>query len=641
MFHPGRFVWRVLLILHVSASGLEPSGYDSDTVMCSQGLSKCTMKDEMFLLAESDGVDVQKVTADFKFCSKTSDRCFLCLVIDIELHVHDTNVEFEGSTELDEEFDSEGARNSEASVTMCYKTPSTMPTCKKVEFTVNHTAITQQNHTQISMVITQPAGVSFGNKVLVYPHKFLHLTQEVDAPSLNKVCSQKLKKCAEECRVPELRTVIPKEMNSVELQFDGRNDSFLSLCIQYEKNGMCQRWNRGTIPLSSVTRCMCLMAWYDDKHVRAQWCPFTNMDFSHKTVWRNVSVSVRPTNNYGPMLLWNLSAPCRLDGEVWPCRRESSCREMKGFRQKLAEGAWRQNSKGLWERRGVFEDIDLQPSPCVMVKIEGMRHELGPFCFNQSDRWRWSLLTVGVMLLVFLTLLVFYIKRDFVKKWAWSWHHGGFVKIGRKDHVVLLSPPDVDNVVAESVCGLGSLLCNQGLDVTVDQWSRTEQSTLGPLPWLHSQLLKLNHQESRVVVVLTHSALQRAEEWTCQYKDEVVTKKEDEGPCQVWSPYSDVFTASLRLIHAHRQQGGAGERFLLVKFASSPINDKNLPELLQGLPLFQLPSQTQALLTELRLGVKARTSRGKSRWKRCGSDGWRAKTKNSETKPLNHLPGKT
>ena len=195
--------------------------------------------------------------------------------------------------------------------------------------------------------------------------------------------------------------------------------------------------------------------------------------------------------------------------------------------------------------------------------------------------------------------------------------------------MLLLSPPDVEDGVSESVGRLGSLLCNQGFNVSVDQWSRKEQCTRGPLPWLHSQLLKLNTQGDRVVVALTQKALERTEEWVHNHKRVITTKMADEGLPQTWSPYSDVFTASLCLIQADKQQGRAGERFLLVKFDSSPSSDRNLPELLQGLPLFQLPSQTQALLTELRLGRTVRRSGGKmwTGWKLSGSDGWRAKTK--------------
>lgn len=175
-------------------------------------------------------------------------------------------------------------------------------------------------------------------------------------------------------------------------------------------------------------------------------------------------------------------------------------------------------------------------------------------------------------------------------------------KVGRQRHVVLLSPPDAEDGVSESVCRLGSLLCNQGFSVSVDQWSRNEQCTLGPLPWLHSQMLELNSHGGRAVLVLTRKALERAQEWTHRQKEVFKMKGEDKGLHQICSPYSDVFTASLCLIQADKQLGRAIERFLLVKFDSHPCSDRSLPELLQGLPLFKLPCQTQALLSELTVG---------------------------------------
>lgn len=75
-------------------------------------------------------------------------------------------------------------------------------------------------------------------------------------------------------------------------------------------------------------------------------------DFFQRNLWQNVSVIVRHglMNDHGSMLWWNLSAPCRLDGEVWPCHRGHGCREVEGFRQQL-KGAWRQNSRGQWVRK--------------------------------------------------------------------------------------------------------------------------------------------------------------------------------------------------------------------------------------------------------------------------------------------------
>lgn len=127
--------------------------------------------------------------------------------------------------------------------------------------------------------------------------------------------------------------------------------------------------------------------------------------------------------------------------------------------------------------------------PLVQVKVVGRDSVLGPYCNSESNfccnymwsiiesdliidgllapvvagRWRWSLLIVGVMLLLGLTVLMSYLL-DFVKgnfallksmmmelvvskhpnvqsdclmnqvcfryfaEWVWSWYHGGFVK---------------------------------------------------------------------------------------------------------------------------------------------------------------------------------------------------------------------
>ncbi|XP_027135564.1 uncharacterized protein il17rc [Larimichthys crocea] len=651
MFLPGWSVRCVLLTLHVYAC----SGYDKQEVICSQGLSDCTMKDEVPLVfGGNDAVEIRNLTPSFKMCCEDTAPCVLCLVIDTKISFHpDKDMEDEDHSGHDEEDYSE----SKASLTVCYSTAPTMPTCKKVEFTVNHTALTHHNYAEISMVIIKPAGVSFSSRVIVYSYPPSHRVQVV-APSLDKVCSQELQERVEECDVPKLSSKINQEMNQVELRSADSNRGLPSMCVQYEHNGTCQKWNRATIPLYSVTPCMCFQAWEEDDQRlrRSQSCPFINTNFLQKNVWQNVSVSVRQGQMIDglSMLWWNLSAPCRLEGEVWPCHKVSSCKEMKGFRQQLTNGTWTQNRKGHWVKMGVFEDIDLQHSPCVMVNVKGMGYELGPFCYKNTDRWHWSVLVVGVMVLVCLTVLLFYLLHDFVKKWVWSWHHGRFVEIGRKSHVVLLSPPDVDDGVSESISRLGFLLCKQGFSVTVDQWSRKEQCTLGPLPWLHSQLLDLNSQGGRVVLVLTSKALERAEEWTHQQKEIVKTKGEDKGLPWVGSPYSDVFMASLCLIQADKQLGRAGERFLLVKFDSHLCTERSLPELLQGLLLFQLPSQTQALMTELAVGA---TGSGSSKrtwtgWTWSTSDGWRAKTKdetaqqkasnrkyvgtekNMETKPL-------
>lgn len=160
--------------------------------------------------------------------------------------------------------------------------------------------------------------------------------------------------------------------------------------------------------------------------------------------------------------------------------------------------------------------------------------------------------------------------------------------------MVLVSPPKVDDGVSESVRQLGSLLCQQGFSVSVDHWSRTEQGTLGPLPWLHSQMLKVESMGGRCVLILTQETKERTQDWSLSNID-------GNGPDQPRCPYSDLFYATLFLIQKHKQQNMASERFTLVALESNLTQDKdrNLPELLCKLPLFHYPTQTGALLADL------------------------------------------
>lgn len=604
MFNPGWSIWCLLLTLHTSVCDL--SGYDGHDVVCSQGLSNCTMEDESLLnVEENKSVEVKNLTPYFKLRCEEARPCRLCMVIETEVNIHvNKNLEDEDHSGTNDEEYEEEINNVKASVLVCYKTPQTFPTCKRAEFTVNHAAVTQQHQAKVTMVITEPTGVTFNSEVIIYSVK-PPLMKNVEAPSIDKVCSHELHERIEECQVPKLHSVVKKE-DQVELQFVGRNKDLPSVCVQYEKDGRCQRLEGLTIPLYSVAHCMCFQVWEENSEspLRSQNCPFTNTDSSHRTTWENVSVSVGQgqMRNSCSMLLWNVSAPCKLEGEVWPCRRDTSCKELKGYRQQLEKGTWEQSSKGQWVQIGVFENISLQLSPCVMMKVKGMSSNLGPFCFNNTDRWRWSLLVIGVMLTICLTAIMFYLLHGSIKKWVWSWRHGRFVKVRKLCHVVLLSPPDADAGVSESVRQLGCLLFNHGFSVSVDQWSRMEQCSLGPQPWLHSQLLELKSHGGRFLLILTQEALDRAEEWTHWNKTDTKTKVDSEGLPQMFSPYSDVFSASLCIIQAEKQQGRAGERFLLVSFDSKLGKDQKLPEILQGLSLFHLPSKTGALLSELTVG---------------------------------------
>ncbi|CAL8340701.1 unnamed protein product [Lota lota] len=303
---------------------------------------------------------------------------------------------------------------------------------------------------------------TYGSTALlsVHPSRSAHPFLELSMPSLDEV--------------PRINTVLDPEKGRLELQVGGSSTGRLPVvwlpvvCLQYETDGACRA-------------------------------------LIQRNEWRNLSVSLALVERSRALLLWNLSGPCRLEAQVWPCRRGEAvprhgCKEITGMRKTLSPDAWRQTNEGRW---------------------------------------------------------------------------------------------------------------GQGLGVSVDQWSRSELGSLGPLPWLYAQLLRLEQQGGgKVVLVLTRGALQKAQEWTC------LSGRAPQGPppTKSSSPHSDVFSASLACVAGDRQLGQAGERFLLVDFEACPVelacSDRRVPELLEGLSLFRLPSQSQAMLRELTRGRPTAKDRG-------------------------------
>lgn len=636
MFPHGWIVWYLLLSAPLALCSLDIME-DNSRVTCSQGLWDCTMTDGTPF--DFNSVKVTGLSPQVKLCCR-EDKCGLCLLIDMEVDLDKSGEEEEGNSGLTENEGTEETKDNEAetgSVTVCYKTPEVLPTCKKVEFTVNQARPSQQSTAQMSLTITN-AMISYGSDVSMNsPNMPEKIKAYVDVPSLKDVCSSDINTYVQECDVPKVSLCINKD-NQVELCFPGSNSSDLAVCLQNETDGNCQNWGRKPIPLESVTPCTCVQAWRvdDQMTVRSRSCPFKNNTTLRLNLWKKFILSVAKgyRDNY-TMLWWNVSAPCRLEGEVWPCERTPGptvCAERKGFRQQLRNDQWKQNSKGLWEILGVFAQINLKNHPCVMIKINEMEYARGPFCYNNISRWRWSLFAVAVMLLLSLTLLITFCLRNFIKKSVCSLCHGGPFKPVHKANVLVLSPPDSDGMVSAEVHRLGSLLSSSDISVTVDQWSRKGQLSMGPLPWSHHQLLSMDSQCERVVLVLTPKAVERAQTWSSQDSPVIVLQEE--------SPYSDVFRAALFAIQAFKDQDRASNHFVLVTFdflwTDSKICHNKLPQILQGLPLFHLPSQTKALLSDLCVGRTQRHS-NRGRWTRALSGNKyknREKSSEPETKLL-------
>uniref|UniRef100_A0A4W5Q525 Interleukin 17 receptor C n=1 Tax=Hucho hucho TaxID=62062 RepID=A0A4W5Q525_9TELE len=459
-------------------------------------------------------------------------------------------------------------------------------------------------------LLLESKALSFSSQVTVYVCS-LHST--VVLPSVDEVNGRvlllsNLPVCLS---VPSFNTMIDQERREVMLQVAMEKDSpyQLEMCLQHEHNGMCRV--QKSVPLHSVTPCMCFQLWWDkgdQRSRRSRSCPFrNNTELFQRNLWENVSVSVvqGQMNSGGAMLSWNLTAPCRVEAEVWPCQRDAGvdkdrCTELGDIRQSLSNDIWRENDRGHWVH--IPEHL-IGASNFLLVGL-GYNSYL---YFSLSARlwhWRWCLLVLLSLMLVGLAGLCLYFL------------HG---KLKREGHVVLLSPPDVNNSVSKLVCELGSSLRARGLSVSVDLWSRAELCSLGPLPWLHSQLQPLDSQGGRALLVLTQAASKKAEDWGQQWDQQgqqgrdIAQGVEEEGEYKrllqgLSSPYADVFSAALSCIKVDHQQGCAGKRFLLVHFeahSAKPLSsERGLPELFQGLPLFNLPSQRQELLVQLAIGSK-------------------------------------
>lgn len=74
-----------------------------------------------------------------------------------------------------------------------------------------------------------------------------------------------------------------------------------------------------------------------------------------ESMQNNISVSMaqHQTREGGVGLSWNVTAPCRLEAEVWLCKREQpggQCEEVRGSRQRVHDG-WIPTRKGHWVKK--------------------------------------------------------------------------------------------------------------------------------------------------------------------------------------------------------------------------------------------------------------------------------------------------
>uniref|UniRef100_A0A672YHT0 SEFIR domain-containing protein n=1 Tax=Sphaeramia orbicularis TaxID=375764 RepID=A0A672YHT0_9TELE len=395
--------------------------------------------------------------------------------------------------------------------------------------------------------------------------------------------------------IPKLRAVTDHKKDIVVLQVDSTDEK--------QRELMCLKVQNG-IPGGDVLE----WVWWKEKTLRKQYCPFQNQQAAQERMQRRVSVSMveSPVREGGSVLIWNVTAPCRLEAEVWLCKRDPAggqCKEIAGSRQTLknhSHAGWRATRNGHW----VIKSFLLMQVIWILPLLIGFP-------------------------LICLSVLGAYLAQGVLKGYVWKCLKEDDVKgaVGG-GHVVLLYPPDDEQALPELMCHLGSSLQALGCSVSLDLWSHKELSALGPVPWLHSRLDRLQRQGGKVVLVLTQAAWIKAEEWGARSWERNTPKQREGGMDEKGTgrsyplspPCVDVFSASLSCILADYLQGRAGERFMLVQFESLPPEPpggcRPLPELFRGLHVYSLPSQSLGFLTEL-AGAR-KTASASARRKRAG-----------------------
>ncbi|XP_061591843.1 uncharacterized protein wu:fl23c11 isoform X2 [Cololabis saira] len=598
------------------ADALELIFPDTPELICCKGCIDCHVSPEaQFTAALADphgSVDITQLQLITSLCRSETQDYKPCLRIDITLQEVDI---VKGVSE-------ESGDDSEEKVLVqvCISSAGFLGVCKAIQFKPGTQSQSSGPSTHKLVLIEK---VNFGITIVVTAHsKETYVIQNVTSPTLDEVCSMKLGMNITQCAVPRLQAVIEQERNVVRLQLENADFKHEELFLQMDWNeipGKVLTWPKGesemVISSNFVAPCLCFQIWSKGKSRRGKYCPFKDQQDALERMLHNVSLSVVKSRvrDGRTGLSWNVTSPCRLEAEVWLCKKDLSggrCEEVMGSRQKLKPG-W-SATRNAHLQTGEF-DVPHQPHLCVQMTLEGTRLFLEPHCPFTASRARWILPLLMGLLLMCLAILGVYITQGVLKGYVWRWLKEDDVKgaVGG-GHVVLLYSPDDDNQeLPELLCHLGSCLQALGFTVSLDLWSQAELSILGPVPWLHSRLDRLQRQGGKVVLVLTQATWTRAEEWGAFVCGRNTPRERHTGVGEETLGVShpapsrrvDVFGASLNCVLADCIQGRAGERFMLVQLESLPPEPpgsfRPLPQLFRGLHVYSLPSQSLGFLTEL------------------------------------------
>ncbi|XP_053509504.1 uncharacterized protein il17rc [Ictalurus furcatus] len=583
---PWRFLFLVLVGALMCAADLKK--YDlQKNITCSQGLSNCRVSRSNSVVPPRDFGPVEVLSFDVEtaLCCRAPQKCRACLRIRIRLRILDDD-DVSGETP---EVSEDGAR---AAITLSYTSAPNLQSYKRINFTVKSDTWTNQE-SEVTVVVHE--GVFLGSSVSVTVN---NMSRDVHFPQHNSVCPSDV----EECKTPRIFREINRDKGVVELKAEP--EEMLVMCVKRKGMGSCWLSDR-IIPLHAVTHCMCFQAWREnreyDKSYRSESCPFEDDKEFSRNAAKNMSLSVghSETNEGRPALSWNMSAPCRLEAEVWPCQMAvtlgGGCREVPGFRRNISTG-WEENISMVWTS-GAFLDVrttnNLQP--CVMFKVDG--ETFGPVCEREASRGRWICVMSVTLLISVLFAVGVLVFRSRIEEWL-SNSSTTHQSRGLRGEVLLVYSSGSDPSLSETVCWFATWLSELGFSVSLDLWNRAPVSAMGPTPWLHSRFQHVQKQGGKTLLLLSHDAVLRAK--ACYESWSGVSNREDGKASNTpWAWNADVFSSALSALFSARLQGGAAEHFALVQLESETLD---IPELFQGLRLYQLPSESQRLLADLHTG---------------------------------------
>ncbi|XP_067268527.1 interleukin-17 receptor C [Pseudorasbora parva] len=619
-------VWTLLLVSvlpWIFTQALERVELTEDHALtCGQGIIHCEVEsggptcirdDEHVIVSSLDAYIVQCLTQE------TWSLCLKVLLTVTEPQA----VSDEGSGDEEELHGSapEEPENttSAGTVRVCY-TYTSQRHSRAIQFTFPSSALDDSTTLQVRMsLVVQIPKAELGGSVVVHS-SYTNSTKLVIIPSKEEVCSKGLD--AIFCKVaPRLLRRTDDSTGAIKLYVADadkwRSEEF-NACQRLDRNRGCLKveWTNAShefeISQGSVAPCLCFEIW--GNFPRTKYCPFLNETVSGSSV--SVSLAEAETQHKRPALVWNLTASCRLEAQLWLCRkgsgRDRGCHYLNSRSrvQTRQNDSWIQTDCTHWQLQGEFLQVERHPLLCVQVKVVGMEGHVGPVCPFEVKRTHWSFPLMLCVMLVCLSVLAAYAVQGTLKSWVFRWLKVDDVNtaVGEGAELLLVCPPDADGAVIQLLCRLCSSLSDFGFSVSLDLWNRSEINALGPVPWLHSCLEAVRRCGGKAVMVLTPDACERAKQWGCPG-----AKREPEEVQMC----SEVFDATLSCILGDYLLGRAGERFALAQFDGRCIATA-LPEFFRGLPLFSLPSQSLDFITELTKGART-GGKVSERWERAGA----------------------